>query len=172
MAVIKKKESWCLFIVKLTVMLSVMLSAWFWFTSNYKIGDDTQLQKCLNGGYKWFLSFKKETTPIKGNLMVFETKGLSPIFEDGTRMVKILSAVPGDRVAVNESGVLVNGELAAPGGAELAYKFGRKPEEFYGEKVLNENEYWFLGETKESFDSRYWGAVSREQIIARAIALL
>jgi len=38
--------------------------------------------------------------------------------------------------------------------------------------VLNKDQVFLMGTTKESFDSRYWGPVRRDSIIGRALPLL
>jgi len=61
----------------------------------------------------------------------------------------------------------VNDELVGEG-LILAEEIGGTPADFAGETVLDEGTYWFMGETPYSFDSRYWGTVSEEQIIGQA----
>lgn len=155
--------------IQYSLILAVCGLLFLWFEDNYRIGKDNQMQRCLAGDHKWFLVHLKDRTPQKGQLMVYQAKGLEPIFDDGRKMVKYLAAVPGDTVKVAQDGVWINGHRFTRYGPTLALEMmQRPPEDFYGERILNENEYWMLGDAKASFDSRYFGAITREQIVARA----
>jgi len=89
--------------------------------------------------------------------------GLAPIF-------KRLVGVPGDRVAVAMDGVAVNG--AAVPHSELTEVDSRgRPLEHTGEGeiILSEGRFFVMGmNPSRSWDSRYFGAVSANQIVAGA----
>jgi conjugative transfer signal peptidase TraF len=89
--------------------------------------------------------------------------GLTPIF-------KRVAAVPGDRVALSPAGVRINGEPVAASGLKPIDSRGRPLEHASeGELVLADGRYFVLGmNAEQSWDSRYFGAVSAQQIIAGA----
>jgi conjugal transfer pilin signal peptidase TrbI len=86
-------------------------------------------------------------------------------------MVKILTAMPGDAVEVNEWQIIINGKPVGEG-LPLAKELHLPEQHFYGKSVLEDGHYWFMGRSPLSFDSRYWGAVEDEQIIGRAYPLI
>jgi len=142
-----------------------------WFKANYVLGVDEQIVKCIPG-VDYVIGDLDDREIERDGVFIVESRGIEPLFEDGTLLVKFLRGLPGDRVKVSESGVFINGNKVADAGLPNAQKLGQKPEAFYGEKVLGPDEYWILGTTPQSFDSRYWGSVSYEQIKARAYPLI
>ncbi|PXX95833.1 S26 family signal peptidase [Halomonas sp. LBP4] len=155
------------FVAKMGVVAALILTTGYTFASRYHFGLDTQEVKCI-GDYSLFLVDRHDRDLQPGNIYAFSAQGVEPYFEEGTQMVKILRGVPGDHIRVTEQGdVFVNDKLIGQG-LILAEEVGGTPADFAGETVLDEGAYWFMGETPYSFDSRYWGTVSEEQIIGQA----
>lgn len=153
----------------ITMTLVVVIGVGFmeWFKANYILGVDEQEVTCIPGS-DFVIGDRNDRELVKDGLFVVKSRGLEPLISDGTLFVKFLRAVPGDTVKVSEDGVFVNDRKVAEGGLPMAHRFNKEPEEFYGEKVLGEDEHWIMGTTAESFDSRYWGSVSYDQVQARA----
>ncbi|MGH0003612.1 S26 family signal peptidase [Pseudovibrio ascidiaceicola] len=162
----RTKQSWRLFAFKALSIVVVFFVSAEAFSARYRIAYDPQEVKCLPD-YSVYLLDTWDTSRERGGLYFFDARGLEPIFQDGTRLVKILSGLPGDQVEVKEDGVFVNSTNLAQGLA-LASKLGSNPEKFLVSGTLQEGNYWFLGEHELSFDSRYWGAVNDDQILGRA----
>ena len=158
-------------IIRMVALALVSILALEWFKANYVIGVDEQEIKCIPG-VDYVIGNLNDREIQRGQIYIVESEGLEPLFKNGTLLVKFLRALPGDRVTVNERGVFVNGEQVADAGLPNAEKLGREPADFYGERVLGEDEYWILGTTPESFDSCYWGSVTYDQIKARAYPIL
>lgn len=97
-----KKESWKRFGVKAGVTLVVLWAAGAAFASRYRIGIDPQQEKCLPG-YTFFLIDLNDQTLERGAVYAFQAKNMQPFYKDGTRMVKILTGMPGDKVEINEN---------------------------------------------------------------------
>lgn len=93
---------------------------------------------------------------------------------DGTMPVlKPALAVPGDTVTVDGEGVHVNGKLVVPPGLELDGEGRELPPAIEGSYEVPPGRVWLLSpHESRSFDSRYFGAVSQEQIRSRAWPLL
>lgn len=95
----------------------------------------------------------------------------------GKALLKTIVGVPGDRIAVTEVGITVNG-VRLPGSAPMS-KSVQYPDislpRFRCEVVLGPEQYWVYGSGARpelaalSFDSRYFGPVSTGQIRASAI---
>ena len=81
---------------------------------------------------------------------------------------KELSHMPGDTVEIDKNNqISINKQLYATGLMWAQEKLGQPDSYFQGKTTLAENQYWFLGASEKSFDSRYWGAVNHEDIIGR-----
>ncbi|CAM5561297.1 hypothetical protein ECAE60S_04547 [Eoetvoesiella caeni] len=139
--------------------------------SRYRIGIDPQVEKCIPGKTFYLIDLKDKEL-VRDNIYVFRAKGLQPLFPNGTQMVKYLRGMPGDTIEVTpEHKVLINGTQAG-NGLFLTRELHQPAEKFIGKAALKTNNYWFMGLSDRSFDSRYWGVVKDEQIIGRAYPLL
>lgn len=164
---IVKKEPYKIFILKAALVLVLIVSAGAAFMSRYQFGYDPQLYKCIPE-YSIYLIDKKDTELKKGNIYAFRSEGMKPFFNNGVTMLKYLRGMPGDEVEINTSTqVLVNGEQQGVG-LRYAEKLGVGPEAFIGKRILSDDNYWFMGTSSFSFDSRYWGTVEKQQVIGRA----
>jgi conjugative transfer signal peptidase TraF len=83
-------------------------------------------------------------------------------------LMKRVWAVPGDRIAVLDDGVYING-ARVPNSAPRAADGGGRPLPRYriDDQVLDREQYLLLSETHpRSFDGRYFGPVTRSEIVA------
>lgn len=159
------------YLVKMGVVAIAIVGIGAAFVSRYHIGLDTQEIKCI-GNYTFFLVDRGNKTLERDAIYAFEANNVQPYFADGTQMVKILKGLPGDHVAITDRGeVIINGETVASNMA-LLMDLGGDISQFTGETVLEEGQYWFMGESAFSFDSRYWGTVEEEQVIGRSYPLI
>lgn len=159
------------FLLKAGVALGVMLSAGTYTTDRYTLGFDPQDNRCL-ADYRSFVVDHKNHVVKRNDLVAFHAQGIEPIFDDGTLLAKYVRAVPGDIVEITENReVKVNGEIIEKG-LRYAETIGKSPEDFVGTLEIPEGEFWVMGDTEYSFDSRYWGTVKVEQISGRAHGLL
>lgn len=85
-------------------------------------------------------------------------------------LIKRIGAVKGDVVEVTASGILINGTLQAN---SYLYPEGRGiklyPLAVGYKHTLSDGEYFMLGNSPHSFDSRYFGVVKQPDIYRRAI---
>lgn len=170
MKLMVKKESWPRFCVKAGVALAIIWAAGAAFADRYRIGIDEQVVKCIPG-YSIYLIDKKDRELVRDGVYVFSARGLQPLYEDGTEMVKYLRGLPGDHVEIRSHGnIYINNEFKGHGLVH-AEKLNKPMEAFVGEAILEPDNYWFMGTSSQSFDSRYWGTVKHDQIIGRAYPL-
>lgn len=136
------------------------------------------------------VSLWRYANPQRGDIIVF----LSP--KDGTRLVKRVVGVPGDRVELRGFALTINGVPvpyqsvpAADGSRTADAPYVLFSEDLPGHPAhpvrafdpalrsdttqvfpVRPDEYFVLGDNRdESFDSRYWGGVPRKQILGRAL---
>lgn len=82
-------------------------------------------------------------------------------------LIKKVVATSGDEVGFLDSGVLVNGRRVPGSTPQRQDSLGRDLERFRGYQMLGPGDVVLLGTSRLSFDSRYFGPVSREEIVSR-----
>lgn len=164
---VRKREPWLRFALKFVITGMLIVGTGYALASRFSIAYDPQIASCFYD-HRVFLIDKRNNQLERGAIYAFSAKGLDPFFDDGTAMAKILVGLPGDEILITAEGVIsVNGDVVGDGFMHSA-ALDMVPEDFAGRTTLAANTYWFMGETPESFDSRYWGTVKMEQIIGRA----
>ncbi|SRR5579884_1152979 len=99
-------------------------------------------------------------SPQRGDIIVFEFP-----LDHSQNFVKRIIGVPGDRIDITAAGqVSVNGvPIQEPYVNDLDNPQGNIT------RILGPNQYYVLGDNRGgSYDSRYWGAVRRDEIIGKA----
>lgn len=112
-------------------------------------------------------------TPRKGDYVVarMPETGMSIGARKGDRIVKQVAATEGDRVRIQGTDLWINEKHTDRLWLSKSIP-GKAPGDFHRDSVMVEHEIFLMGTTKESFDSRYWGTLRREEIIGYAIPLL
>lgn len=114
---------------------------------------------------------EKDFEPInlsRDDLVSWEAQGLEPRFKDGAQMLKRLAGVPGDVVEIANGQVSINGRVI--GRMTLSKRLGLSPS-YSGRYRLGDDEYFVAGTTASSYDSRYFGPISRGQLRGKAFVL-
>jgi conjugative transfer signal peptidase TraF len=83
---------------------------------------------------------------------------------DSAPVLKILAAIPGDRVEITHSGVLVNGARLRKSGAHSADSHGRSLSPIPPGRYRLRRCYWLAAPHPDSWDSRYFGCLPRESL--------
>jgi conjugal transfer pilin signal peptidase TrbI len=150
-------------------MIAVFHLAFGSFSKHFGIMVDTQENRCIPEYSVYFI--KKNVKAIeKGKIYVFGALGLEPFFSDSTPIGKYAVGIQGDLVVQNEQGVFINNQIIAAG-FPVADKLGGDETQFYKSYTIQPNQIFFTGTANRSFDSRYWGTASLEQVKGEAIPL-
>lgn len=135
----------------------------------YQLAIDPQTIRCLPD-VRAVLIDRDTLAAAVGDLVVFEAKGLSPVWPDGTLLVKRLAARPGDLVEISTTSVSINAQPAAHGLA-LARQLGHPPAAFARTYRVPPGHFLALGTHELSLDGRYYGPVPDAQRRGKAWAL-
>lgn len=144
--------------------------------SGFRVGLDTQRligePACMPSlVYLW--SKTDGSPPAKGEYVVARmpktTFGVGG--REGDRIIKIVVGIPGDSIRISGTELWINGKHIDR--LWLAKSLpGKTVGDYDVQMVLGEHQYFVMGTTKESFDSRYWGPINREAIIGTALPVL
>lgn len=153
--------------------VTAVLGAIF-FQSRFAIGLDEQPKPCL--GHTFYILDKSyaEKVPEVGQCYAFElwvrplkTKGQG--YVERKTFAKRLAAAPGDEVEITKEGkLIINGIMQRPS-MPLLEKIKADPSKYAYKRTLDKDEYFFLGDTVTSYDSRYWGVVHQHQIRGKVL---
>jgi conjugal transfer pilin signal peptidase TrbI len=166
MATHTERLPWPVFARRLVLLCFLVGAPLAYLGTRYRLGIDWQTDRCLPDTSVYLID-RWNRVPLKEGLYAFEARGLTPWYADGTRMLKRLTGMPGEVVEVNHHGIQVETRQIGEG-LVLAAQLGQPPEAFHRTHILDEGQYWFSGDAPTSFDSRYWGPVSGEQLLGRA----
>lgn len=165
------REPWERFALKALLILTLILTAGAYACDRYRLGVDDQVAQCLPP-YRWYLIDTFDRRIERARLVAFAaTDAMAPHFELGQTIIKRVMGVSGDRVSVTADGTWINGVAIAQGDPALAKTLGKHPVDFVQDQVIPEGHVWVMGATRDSFDSRYWGALPVGEVIGRAYAL-
>lgn len=87
-------------------------------------------------------------------------------------LIKQVAGVPGDAIEITKSGVLINNQLQPYSqGFTYAHGVSLYPLPVGYKTILRKNEYFMLGITPHSIDSRYFGIINRNQFYKQTILI-
>ncbi|MCK7582163.1 MAG: signal peptidase I [Chromatiales bacterium] len=151
--------------------LVLVLGLGLYGAHRYRLGFDLQDHGCLDGSRIFLIdTFAGPEDVMQGDLVAFRALGVGvPVFE-GQLFIKRAAGVPGDWVTVTLAHTWINGRRFADGLA-LASALARDPATLVRHERVPVEHFWMLGETPDSFDSRYWGFLPQSQVVGKAYAL-
>ncbi len=105
--------------------------------------------------------------PQRGDVIVFKTDNIKQLQERNYKneaFIKRIIGLPGDTVAIREGVVYVNQK-------PVQEKYiAEKPNQDFGPVKVPPSSYLVMGDNRNnSYDSRYWGFVPKDDIIGRAV---
>lgn len=111
--------------------------------------------------------------PKRNSVVVFEFPNKNNIAnQEGKNLIKRIIGLPGDKVVLSENKVTIFNE-ENPKGLELDQSYITHSMPISYEITLKAGEYFVMGDNRaESYDSRSWGVLPRENIIGKPILRL
>lgn len=157
--------------LSLFFLLAVGAIASWYFQQRFILAVDPQQITCLEG--RIFLVDTYKTDPKVGQIFAFKAPAsVAPVYEPGTHMIKRVIAGPNDLVEITpQESITVNGVVVATGLLHLMHASDDVKQRFIGQKKLEKNQWWFIGDSDWSFDSRYWGVVKSDEILGKAYVI-
>lgn len=153
------------FLLKALPFSLLAAGAGWYATSRYEIGIDPQRNTCLD--WRVFLIDRYDQDVERDAIYAFRSTQMEPFFRNGTKVIKYVRGVPGDRVTVTPERVTINGESQGQG-LLLAKRLGKPAGRYRRDEIVPADQLWFMGTSLDSFDSRYWGYVSKVDVLGRA----
>ena len=107
--------------------------------------------------------------PRRGDLVVFGTGGIVGIPRPEVIYVKRLVGLPGERIVIRDGNVFADERQLGPSdGIPESIEYFNGPLTNESGVTVPEGSYFMLGDNSaHSYDSRYWGAVPRQNIFGR-----
>lgn len=156
-------------------IIAIPLCDWAYekFSSSYSIGVSVQKNRyCLP--WRLFLIRKGDKEHLeKGEMVAFWGDERMPEHFRRFTLIKMVVGIPGDEVKINNKGFWINGIFHD--GMWLLEELNQSGRGVPWKEVeikLGEDEYFLIGTSKDSLDSRYFGAVHLNMVIGRAVPLL
>ena len=164
----KVRKRWTVFTV-----INITCAAFLGWTLFYtvlgaviRIGVDPQAVRCL----PWTVYLVRTSLPAtieRGKVYQYVASGI-PLMPEGTKVVKYVAGFAGDRVHVDASGISINDVAWGPINEEVMTKAHLTLAEITKDYVIPRGQVLMLGTLPRSYDSRYFGLISEQQISARA----
>ena len=150
--------------------LGVVLLAMLYLGTRFSIGIDDQQQRCLPPYRVWLIDHRDRVLQRGQTYSFLASDQMAPGFQIGQKVIKRFVGLAGDRVTVSAAMVLVNG-VPVGSGPRLAARLGQSPEHYARTLDVPTDTVWAMGDTDQSWDSRYWGALPVGLVRGRAYAL-
>ncbi len=156
--------------------LAASAGVWAIKASGYRLDFDVQrvigAPHCLPS-FLYLSRMRVDHAPHRGDYVVarMPDSGMTVGAREGTRILKAVAGVPGDHIRIAGTELYIN-EMHRDRLWLAKSLPGRQPGDFDTDRVLQEGEYFLMGTTKESFDSRYWGPIREDAILGYARPLL
>jgi conjugal transfer pilin signal peptidase TrbI len=136
-------------------------------SARFEILVDGQTSRCLEDTRALVLDRRRHDL-ARGAIYAFTPpEAAAALFRPGIRFAKRIAGLPGDVVQVSAEVTTVNGVVVGHG-LDLAATLGVEPARLERRFTVPEGRFFPMGETRDSLDGRYYGAVAIEAGIGRA----
>ncbi|WP_295457863.1 signal peptidase I [uncultured Thiodictyon sp.] len=151
-------------------VLLVLAVLGLYLGTRFRLAIDGQVHHCLPPYTVWLID-RHDRRLVRGAPVAFVAGNrMEPFFGLDQSVIKRLAGIPGDHVAVTAEHTTSNG-IQVGTGLALAATLGRPASDFIRTETVPADAVWMMGDTPDSYDARYWGALPLAQIRGRAYAL-
>lgn len=141
-----------------------------YFTDRYVIAANSTVSNCLHATY--FLVDKWDHDVGVGDLAAFQMMTKNPLYPTGRKWIKQVVATEGMTVSVNKEQVSVSDGRTIKSSMDHTMSYLKlQPSDIKPVVTLRQGEFFMMGDTRTSYDSRYWGPVEQQHILGKAYAL-
>lgn len=157
------------YLSKALVATLLLIATGFFVLARFEVSIDPQHFAGLPTSLPWYawVTDRQDMQFGYGDYIAFNTdERMEPYFNVGANFVKKVVGMPGDRVMVHNGIVKINGDIVAT--INIADILKKPVSSFNRTLTIPPHHFWVLGTNPVSFDSRYWGLVSRKQIIGES----
>lgn len=154
------------------IAATLTIAACLLFNHFFHFGRDMQVSGKRSTTNVLYLIPRWHVEPVVGTWVAFRAARMVHPFKDGMTVVKLLIAGPGDHVQLTKETLTVNGRFIQRNefsriGEEAGTPVDLQPIDV----VLGPDQYFAIGTHPRSYDSRFWGVLEGERVIARAFGL-
>ena len=157
-------------LAKAALSLALILGGSAYALERYRIGIDDQKRQCLPPYTVWLIDTHRREVARADTIAFHATDAMQPWFGHGQTIIKRAAGIPGDVIAVTATTTTVNGHPVGEGLA-LAKTLQRPSATLERTLTVPSEQVWMMGDTRDSFDSRYWGPLNQDRVIGSAYAL-
>lgn len=153
--------------IKLVILVFMIVGMYMvYFFSRYTFGTNVAITSCLNA--RLLIIDTWDVDVQKGELAAFRMNKENPFYPSGLKWVKKVAGTGGSRIQVFEDRVVSDGQVIKLSMSYVLRKLGKTAGGFERTVQIPEGQYFLMGETLTSYDSRFWGTVSQNEIIGQA----
>lgn len=141
-----------------------------YFTDRYVIAANSTVSNCLHA--KYFLVDKWDTDVGVGDLAAFKMMTENPLYPIGRKWIKQVVATEGMTVSVGTEQVKISDGRTIKSSMDHTMSYLKlQPSDIKPFVTLGQGQLFMMGDTRTSYDSRYWGPVEQQHILGKAYAL-
>ena len=151
-------------VIVLSLLLISLIA--FWIQPRYRLAVQTDYSVRFLVG----LTDRGNNSPVKGEYFAFRFLAVTNEPRYGRDFVKRLGCVEGEYLENRGRKFYCDGEYL--GTAKEFSKTGKALRIFQYNGIIPKDSYFAVGETNDSYDSKFWGFVRREWIIGKVIKII
>lgn len=145
-------------IIKAVLGVAALMAVFSYVEANYRFGHVIQELRCLKDTSAVLYEINGER-PQRGALYATRVPDLAlDIFDPDQVFVKRVAGLPGDKVSITIAETRIN-DVVLASGLSLAEHLGHSPGDYERSFTVPLGHVFMLGETQQSYDSRYYGSV-------------
>jgi conjugal transfer pilin signal peptidase TrbI len=141
-----------------------------YFMDRYVIAANSTVSNCLHATY--FLVDKWDQDVGVGDLAAFKMMVENPLYPTGRKWIKQVVATEGMTVRVDRERVRFSDGRTIESNMDHTMGYLKlEPSDIKPVVTLGRGQLFMMGDTRTSYDSRYWGAIEQQHILGKAYAL-